>query len=246
MVLALGEACQEVEPGSSRSLDVLIRARGHRLRARQTEGRRREEHTAEGLSEWGRELDEWRAQGIELWAAIERPEGVIRLMRVQRFGVHARRSCLKHSSLCARTLPRADGVEATRVRYPIRAVCVTPTGYQLATNCPETRRTKLFSPRPTHSGSRGVMSFRVSSVRCSSSLLISGSKVRVLDGPPSQSGSSPPAGSPNSFGPPHPPAARGGRLAHGFVWEYPCATMPNGRARKPKGGSRCTGQERCT
>jgi transposase len=32
-------------------------------------------HTAEGLSEWGRELDEWRAQGIEVWAAIERPEG---------------------------------------------------------------------------------------------------------------------------------------------------------------------------
>ncbi|MGH7535949.1 MAG: IS110 family transposase, partial [Gemmatimonadales bacterium] len=32
-------------------------------------------HTAEGLSEWGRELDEWRGQGIELWAAIERPEG---------------------------------------------------------------------------------------------------------------------------------------------------------------------------
>ena len=32
-------------------------------------------HTAEGLSEWGRELDEWHAQGIELWAAIERPEG---------------------------------------------------------------------------------------------------------------------------------------------------------------------------
>src|SRR4029450_692779 len=32
-------------------------------------------HTAAGLSEWGRELDEWRAQGIELWAAMERPEG---------------------------------------------------------------------------------------------------------------------------------------------------------------------------
>jgi transposase len=32
-------------------------------------------HTAEGMTEWGRELDEWRAQGIELWAAIERPEG---------------------------------------------------------------------------------------------------------------------------------------------------------------------------
>lgn len=32
-------------------------------------------HTALGLSEWGRELDEWRAQGWELWAAIERPEG---------------------------------------------------------------------------------------------------------------------------------------------------------------------------
>jgi transposase len=32
-------------------------------------------HTVEGLSEWGRELDQWRAQGIELWAAIERPDG---------------------------------------------------------------------------------------------------------------------------------------------------------------------------
>lgn len=32
-------------------------------------------HTADGLSEWGRELDEWRGQGLELWAAIERPEG---------------------------------------------------------------------------------------------------------------------------------------------------------------------------
>jgi len=32
-------------------------------------------HTAEGMSEWGRELDQWRAQGLELWAAIERPEG---------------------------------------------------------------------------------------------------------------------------------------------------------------------------
>jgi transposase len=32
-------------------------------------------HTAEGFSEWGRELDEWRAQGIERWAAIERPDG---------------------------------------------------------------------------------------------------------------------------------------------------------------------------
>ena len=32
-------------------------------------------HTAEGLSEWGRELDQWRAQGVERWAAIERREG---------------------------------------------------------------------------------------------------------------------------------------------------------------------------
>ena len=38
-------------------------------------GMRTVPHTAEGLSEWGRELDEWRARGIELWAAIERPEG---------------------------------------------------------------------------------------------------------------------------------------------------------------------------
>src|SRR2546422_3411944 len=34
-------------------------------------------HTAEGLSEWGRWLDERRAEGIELWAAIEKPEGRI-------------------------------------------------------------------------------------------------------------------------------------------------------------------------
>jgi transposase len=32
-------------------------------------------HTAEGLAEWGRWLDEQRATGIELWAAIERPDG---------------------------------------------------------------------------------------------------------------------------------------------------------------------------
>jgi len=32
-------------------------------------------HSAVGCSEWGRQLDEWRAQGIGLWAAIERPEG---------------------------------------------------------------------------------------------------------------------------------------------------------------------------
>lgn len=32
-------------------------------------------HTAEGLNEWGRELDQWRAQGIALWAAIECPDG---------------------------------------------------------------------------------------------------------------------------------------------------------------------------
>jgi transposase len=32
-------------------------------------------HTAEGLGEWGRELDAGRAQGIAVWAAIERPAG---------------------------------------------------------------------------------------------------------------------------------------------------------------------------
>ena len=32
-------------------------------------------HTAEGLAEWGRWLDEQRASGAELWAAIERPDG---------------------------------------------------------------------------------------------------------------------------------------------------------------------------
>lgn len=32
-------------------------------------------HTAEAFAEWGRWLDERRAEGIELWAAIERPDG---------------------------------------------------------------------------------------------------------------------------------------------------------------------------
>jgi len=35
------------------------------------------EHTPVALSEWGRQLDEWQAQGIEVWAAIERPHGMI-------------------------------------------------------------------------------------------------------------------------------------------------------------------------
>lgn len=38
---------------------------------------RRVAQTAEGLSEWGRWLDEQRAAGIELWAAIEKPDGRI-------------------------------------------------------------------------------------------------------------------------------------------------------------------------
>ena len=33
--------------------------------------------TAEGFTEWGRWLDERRAEGVELWAAIEKPEGRI-------------------------------------------------------------------------------------------------------------------------------------------------------------------------
>lgn len=32
-------------------------------------------HTPTGLREWGRRVDTWRAAGIELWAAIERPTG---------------------------------------------------------------------------------------------------------------------------------------------------------------------------
>jgi transposase len=32
-------------------------------------------HTPMGLSVWGRQLDEWCAAGIELWAAIEKPDG---------------------------------------------------------------------------------------------------------------------------------------------------------------------------
>jgi transposase len=36
---------------------------------------RRVAQTAEGFAEWGRWLDERRAEGIELWAAMEKPEG---------------------------------------------------------------------------------------------------------------------------------------------------------------------------
>ncbi len=32
-------------------------------------------HTAAGFADCGRQLDEWRQAGIELWAGIERPEG---------------------------------------------------------------------------------------------------------------------------------------------------------------------------
>ena len=32
-------------------------------------------HTPAGLRGWGRQLDAWRAAGVELWAAIEKPEG---------------------------------------------------------------------------------------------------------------------------------------------------------------------------
>lgn len=37
--------------------------------------RRTVAHTAEAFAEWGRWLDERRAEGIELWAAIEKPDG---------------------------------------------------------------------------------------------------------------------------------------------------------------------------
>ena len=43
-------------------------------------------HSAVGFSEWGRQVDEWRAQGIALWAAIERPE-----KSANRRHVHGRR-----------------------------------------------------------------------------------------------------------------------------------------------------------
>ena len=32
-------------------------------------------HTVEGFTEWGRWLDEQRAAGVEVWAAIEKPDG---------------------------------------------------------------------------------------------------------------------------------------------------------------------------
>jgi hypothetical protein len=32
-------------------------------------------HTVDGFTDWGRWLDEQRAAGVELWAAIEKPDG---------------------------------------------------------------------------------------------------------------------------------------------------------------------------
>ena len=32
-------------------------------------------HSATGFTAWGQELHAWRAQGLTLWAAIERPDG---------------------------------------------------------------------------------------------------------------------------------------------------------------------------
>jgi len=57
-------------------------------------------------------------------------------------------------------------------------------GYQSATKRANTPHSKPLSPNATYSGSRGVRFSRFSLVWCSPSLLISGSKVRVLDGPP--------------------------------------------------------------
>src|SRR5439155_2650939 len=69
-------------------------------------------HTAEGLSEWGRELDEWRAQGTELWAAIERPEG-----RVVDF-------LLDHAVVVYRVNPKA--LDRARDRFRQRAATSGP------------------------------------------------------------------------------------------------------------------------
>ena len=41
----------------------------------QAVARRMVPHTAAGFEDWGQELNGWRAAGIEVWAAIERPEG---------------------------------------------------------------------------------------------------------------------------------------------------------------------------
>ncbi len=65
-------------------------------------------HTAEGLGEWGRELNEWRAQGIALWASIERPDG-----RVVDFLLdHRWRGGLSRESQGAR--PRSGPLSAER------------------------------------------------------------------------------------------------------------------------------------
>ena len=70
-------------------------------------GMRTVPHTAEGLSEWGRELDEWRARGIELWAAIERPRAGWLI------------SCSTMASWSIPSIPRrwtGPGIDSGRVR----------------------------------------------------------------------------------------------------------------------------------
>src|SRR5215471_21199625 len=63
-------------------------------------------------------------------------------------------------------------------------------GHQLVTDPPETPRSMKTSRRSNHLGSRGLNSSWFCSGSPGGSLLISGSKVRVLDGPPIFSGAS--------------------------------------------------------
>jgi hypothetical protein len=71
-------------------------------------------HTAAGFSEWGRELDEWCAQGIERWAAIERPDGrVVDFLLDHGVVVYpVNPKALDH----ARDLFRQSGVWSSRIR----------------------------------------------------------------------------------------------------------------------------------
>jgi len=63
-------------------------------------------------------------------------------------------------------------------------------GHRLVTNRAETPHVRPISPQCDHSGSRELSSSCVCSECSREPLLISGSKVRVLDGPPIKSGSS--------------------------------------------------------
>ena len=91
--------------------------------------------TAAGLSEWGRWLDERRAEGIDLWAAIEKPEG-----RIVDF-------LLDHGVLVFAVNPKA--VDRARDRFRMSSAKSDPFDARVLATFLRTDHTHLAPLRPS-------------------------------------------------------------------------------------------------